>query len=219
MACVNAMADGRYYSTVAPGTNRQLSTDDIERLTGLIRNAKVIIMQLEIPLNVIELAIDIASESGVYSILNAAPAHALPSSVLKKVDCLIVNEVEGAFYANREITSISEANEGVAELLKQRMKQTSIITLGKNGSVLCNADGCIHFAADKSIIAVETTGSGDSYISGFAYMKMLGYSDEIACEFACRLAEKTITRVGAQDSMPTLAEVMDVFKKVTEESK
>ena len=89
-----------------------------------------------------------------------------------------------------------------------------VITLGKNGSVLLSENTKMHFEADQSVKPVETTGSGDSYVGAFAFMKANGCSDEEACEFASRCSQFTITKVGGQPSMPYLSDLDETETKI-----
>lgn len=206
LAAVNALQDGAVYATISAGANFDINSEDIKRLEELIRGSRILLLQMEIPMSVIECVIDLASFYGVYIILNAAPAKEMSEASLRKVDCLVVNEAEAGFYLSRSISSVEAAQESYPALL-ERVRETLIITLGSHGSLLCNSNGCRLFRADQSIKAVETTGAGDSYIGGFAYRKFWGDSDEDACLFAGRAAGYTITKIGAQIAMPTLQEL------------
>lgn len=207
VAEVNVLADGSVFATISTGANFDIANEDIDALDDLICGSKVLILQMEIPVPVVEYLINKASAHGVYILLNAAPAKAIAEQALQLVDCLVVNETEASFYAQTPICDVASAREHYGKLLC-KVKQTLIITLGKHGSLLCSAQGCTLFEADKTVKVIETTGAGDSYIGGFAYQKYLGNTDEEACRFASTVANVTVTKIGAQPAMPYLEEIV-----------
>lgn len=202
---VHALEDGSVYASIITGANFDMGTEEIDRLEYLIKNSRLLILQLEIPVPVVEHIITLAERHGVYTIVNAAPAKEIRKKILKKADCLIVNETEASFYAGVTISN----QEGVAEyakLLGGMAKNTVIVTLGSSGSVLLEQDK-ITVIDPVAVHAVETTGAGDSYIGSFAYGKFHGMADEAACRFAAKVSAVTVTKIGAQEAMPVLAEV------------
>lgn len=116
--------------------------------------------------------------------------------------------LEASFYAEEEIFDEETAKIHACKLTAMT-EGLVIITLGKNGSLLCRGDRCVPVPAVKVENVVETTGAGDSYIGTFAYGKYLGKDDEEACAFAARVSAITVTKVGAQGAMPTLDEMAD----------
>ncbi|MBR3126359.1 MAG: ribokinase [Mogibacterium sp.] len=213
LAAVLTMPDGVYYSTVAPGTNYEVEVAEIEARRDLIANASVAVFQSEITHQATERAIEIAHENGVYVVLNAAPAKPYSSECLSMVDCLIVNETEAEYYIGKKVSD-PESAMLLGEILREKCGGTVVITLGKNGSVLLSENTKMHFEADQSVKPVETTGSGDSYVGAFAFMKASGCSDEEACEFASRCSQFTITKVGGQPSMPYLSDLDETETKI-----
>lgn len=212
MAAVLTMTDGVYYSTVAPGSNYEITVEEIESVRSLIEHAAVAIFQNEITSEATELAMEIAHQNGVYIVYNAAPARQVPEKCLSWADCLIVNESEASFYLGKEINSVESAVQNYSPLLK-RTGGSLIITLGSHGSLLCNAERYLVYPTDPGVTAVETTGSGDSYVGAFAFMKAKGYSDEDACLFASMVSQYTVTKVGGQPSMPYWSDVADAWEK------
>jgi ribokinase len=202
IAAVHTLPDGVYYSTVAPGSNMDISKEDIDACKDLIEQVAVVVLQLEIPVPVVEYVIELAHRAGTYVILNAAPAAPLSESAMKQLDCFIVNEVEASYYLGKTIASFSDVQENYAVIMEKLDGGSCIITLGDRGSVLCNAKGTSTYTPTPGIKAIETTGSGDSYVGAFAYMRSEGHSEEEACAFASRVAEYTVTQVGAQNAMP-----------------
>lgn len=211
IAAVHTLPDGVYYSTVAPGTNFELTLDEVEKRKGLISGAKVVILQNEITQEVTYEVIRMAAKAGAYIVYNAAPAVEISEEILAMTDCLIVNEAEATCYVGSQIDSPESAVAQYPKLL-EKVKDILIITLGKNGSLLCTRNGTIHYLTDTTIKAVETTGSGDSYVGAFAFMKAKGADDDEACRFASMVSQYTITKVGGQPSMPAWEEIKDCWK-------
>ena len=101
---VHALEDGTVYASIITGANFDITSREIDGLDELIRNSRIVILQLEIPTEVVEHIIQKAKQYHVYTILNAAPAKEMDLEVLKMADCLIVNETEASFYAGVEVT-------------------------------------------------------------------------------------------------------------------
>ncbi len=180
LGIVHVLEDGSVYASIITGANDDIWFEDIDKNEAVIFGSKIIILQMEIPIPIVEYVIHKASERGVYVILNAAPAKAIDLEALKKASCLVVNETEASFYAGEEIfdevTAIKHAGK-----LTALTEGLVIITLGKNGSLLCSGGQCVLVPAVKVENVVETTGAGDSYIGAFAYGKYMGKDDEEAC--------------------------------------
>ena len=215
LAAVLTLPDGVYHSTVAPGSNFAITVAEIEALRSLIEGAALVIVQCEITHEATEYAIRMAHESGVYVLLNAAPARPISDACLSMVDCMIVNETEAAYYVGQPISSVEHAMQ-LAPELRKKVNDIVIITLGDKGSVLCTKEGVSYFAADETIKAIETTGSGDSYVGSFAFMKVNGSTDYEACDFASLVSQYTVTRIGGQPSMPTWRDIQGLWLKAKE---
>ena len=205
MGIVNVFDDGKLIATITRGANYDITNSDIDKIKDEIINAKIIILQMEIPIEVIEYVINLASKHDVYIILNAAPACKIKEEVLSKVNCLVVNETEASFYLNKEINDIKSSMDNCEELYR-KIKDLLIITLGENGSLLYDGKEKLHIKARKAEVT-ETTGAGDSFIGAFAYKLLNDSSYKEAAEFASLVSSITVTKIGAQDSMPTYEEV------------
>ena len=205
MGIVNVFDDGKLIATITRGANYDITNSDIDKIKDEIINAKIIILQMEIPIEVIEYVINLASKHDVYIILNAAPACKIKEEVLSKVNCLVVNETEASFYLNKEINDVKSSIENCEELYG-KIKDLLIITLGENGSLLYDGKEKLHIKARKAEVT-ETTGAGDSFIGAFAYKLLNDSSYKEAAEFASLVSSITVTKIGAQDSMPTYEEV------------
>ena len=205
MGIVNVFDDGKLIATITRGANYDITNSDIDKIKNEIISAQIIILQMEIPIEVIEYVINLASKHDVYIILNAAPACEIKEEVLSKVNCLVVNETEASFYLNKEINDVKSSIENCEELYG-KIKDLLIITLGENGSLLYDGKEKLHIKARKAEVT-ETTGAGDSFIGAFAYKLLNDSSYKEAAEFASFVSSITVTKIGAQDSMPTYEEV------------
>ncbi len=205
MGIVNVFDDGKLIATITRGANYDITNSDIDKIKNEIISAQIIILQMEIPIEVIEYVINLASKHDVYIILNAAPACKIKEEVLSKVNCLVVNETEASFYLNKEINDVKSSIENCEELYG-KIKDLIIITLGENGSLLYDGKEKLHIKARKAEVT-ETTGAGDSFIGAFAYKLLNDSSYKEAAEFASLVSSITVTKIGAQDSMPTYEEV------------
>ena len=205
MGVVNAMEDGSVFATIVRGANFQISKSQIDEIESLLQETKILILQMEIPQEINQYAIDKAKEAGCIVLMNAAPAEQISEEYLKKIDILVVNEVEAAFYLEEEMNSIEKAMEGAGKLC-ERYGNSCVITLGKEGAVVCDGEKT-SFIPSKKVPAVESTGAGDSFIGGMSYALVQKMGLREACEFATRCSAVTVCRYGAQPSMPVLEEV------------
>ncbi|WP_410512696.1 ribokinase [Paenibacillus sp. BR2-3] len=202
---VQALEDGTVAATISKGANYTLTRQHIEDAEPLLKKSSIVIFQLETPADVVEYGIHKACEHGCYVILNAAPAAELSSEALSKVNCLVVNEPEASFYCGAVIDDLDSAMLHCGDLFR-KIGGLLIITLGKGGSLLYDGINMLHVkAADAE--AIETTGAGDSYIGAFAYKLLEGEEIAEAAVFASKVAGITVTRIGAQPAMPTMAEL------------
>lgn len=198
---VNSLEDGRLVSTVYPGANREFSILDLAKDRDIILQSKVLIMQLELPLAILEYVYDLIKDTNIVLILNPSPAQTIPQEILKRVDFLIVNEVEASFYANAEISDYQSSLKHYQSILNL-INGVVVITLGENGSLICKADGATYIEPMR-VDAVDTTGAGDSYMGAFV-VKWLETGDiELSAKFATQVSSITVMNVGAQDAMPS----------------
>ena len=190
---------------VAPGANMKLMSEDIEPFTDLIKNSKVVLLQLETPLETVEYIADIAYQNNVKLILNPAPAQKLSENLLKKVWLITPNETEASLLTGVEVKDAASAVKAAEHLLKMGIKNV-IITLGENGSLLCNEKGSEHFKAFTAK-AVDTTAAGDVFNGTLAVAVTNEKTLQEAINFAAAAAAISVTREGAQPSIPTHSEI------------
>jgi len=168
-----------------------------------------VVAQLEVPLETIACAAHLAQEAGVPFILDPAPAVELPRDLLRCVSVLTPNETEARILAGVEVTDESSAREAAERLLASGV-QAVVVTMGAQGYLL--ADGAsMEFVRATVVEAVDATAAGDAFTGSLAVGLAQGQSLRDAAEFAARVAAYSVTKMGAQPSMPTRQEV-DAFQ-------
>jgi ribokinase len=190
------LAEGDNSIIVVPGANYEVDKTYIDKNIEVIKSAKIVLLQLEIPIEVVEYVIDICSKNKVKTILNPAPIQKLKEDTLEKLDYLTPNEHEF------EILYGSKREE---EMLKKH-KNKLIITKGSEGVSFSDGDKVINIPSNK-VEVVDTTGAGDTFNGSFAYSLVKGMSIKESIEFANKAAAISVTKFGAQGGMPTLKEV------------
>jgi ribokinase len=205
LGIVNSLEDGKLISTISKGANYSVTTEDIDRASEVFERSKIVILQLEIPKEIVEYTITLAKKHECYVILNAAPAREVDEEYLRMVDCFVVNETEASFYSGENITTVEDADRN-CEKLYEYANHLLVITLGEKGSVLYDGKSK-YFFPSKKVNVVETTGAGDSYTGALAYAIMNGKSIGEMGELASEVSSRTVTKIGGQDAMPTLEEI------------
>lgn len=175
MAFINVSAEGENHIVLVAGANSMMRPADLDDMKTIIESCDIIMMQLEIPLDVVEYALHLAVEQRKKVILNPAPAQDLPMELLRHVYALIPNETELAILSGMP-TSTEQEIIAAARHLKARGVDRIIVTMGKNGSYLIGEDEETYIPAFP-VKAVDTTGAGDSYVAAFAVGKTKGLSD------------------------------------------
>jgi ribokinase len=190
---------------VVPGSNHALTQADIEPLDRLLRDARLLICQLEVPLDTVRFALQAARRHGCTTLLNAAPILPLDDALLALVDWLVVNEIEAAALAGQAIDTPDDARSAVAHL-RRRGCRNLLITLGAQGTVAAFGDELRHFKAQK-VAAIDTTGAGDTFVGGFGVAIAQGLAPEAAIRLGQAAAAIAVTRAGAQTAMPYRDEI------------
>jgi ribokinase len=190
---------------VTPGANMRIAPGDVEAAAGRIRTADVLLMQLEIPLDAIERAIDIAREADTKCILNPAPARPLPDRILAKVHLLTPNQNEAKVLTGVAADSLEGAAAAGTALLNRGV-QTVIVTLGAQGALVVRPDGAQHIPG-ACVQALDTSGAGDAFMGGLAVALAEGKTLQEATRFANLVGALSTTKRGAMPSMPSRSEV------------
>jgi ribokinase len=191
---------------VVAGSNGHLSPAVVERFDALLGQADILVCQLEIPMATVAHVLARGKALGKTVILNPAPAHqALPADWYPLIDYLIPNESEAALLTGLPVDSLATAEAAAAVLLAAGAGKV-IVTLGAQGSLFATPDGSRHFPA-RAVQALDTTAAGDTFVGGFAAALAKGQSEAQAIAFGQAAAALSVTRAGAQPSIPTLSEV------------
>ena len=201
-----AVADsGENSIVVAPEANALLSLDDITAATPAIQSSSVVIAQLEVPVESVRLAFQIARQYGVTTVLNPAPAQSLDESIMALTDILICNATEAEKLTWLAVMNITGA-EAAAPILLSRGPKVVVITVGAYGSIVATEQG-MTFIASFSVPVLDTTGAGDTFVGAFAFCYAQGDDPITAARYANAAAALSVGSAGAQPSLPTQNEV------------
>ncbi|MBC3209304.1 ribokinase [Pseudomonas sp. SWRI111] len=191
---------------IVAGANAAMTPAVIDRFDAVLQDADVVICQLEIPDATVGHALKRARALGKTVILNPAPAsRPLPADWFAAIDYLIPNESEAAALSGLPVDSLQTAEKAASHLLAMGASKV-IVTLGAEGSLFANGKGFEHFPAPK-VKAVDTTAAGDTFVGGFAAALAAGSSEAEAIRYGQIAAALSVTRAGAQPSIPRLSDV------------
>ncbi|QXI08185.1 ribokinase [Pseudomonas tensinigenes] len=191
---------------IVAGANGAMTPAVIDRFDAVLQAADVIICQLEIPDATVGHALKRARALGKIVILNPAPAsRALPADWFAAIDYLIPNESEATVLSGLPVDSLETAERAASKLIAMGAGKV-IITLGAQGSLFANGQSFEHFPAPK-VKAVDTTAAGDTFVGGFAAALANGKSEAEAIRYGQIAAALSVTRAGAQPSIPIQSDV------------
>ncbi|MBR7636920.1 ribokinase [Janthinobacterium lividum] len=196
--------NGQNSIVIAGGANDLLSPAHIDAAQGLIEQADIVVLQLETPMATVVHAIKLARSLGKTVVLNPAPAASLPEGVLELVDYLIPNEIEAAMLAG--VSPEGADAKALAAALQKLGSDNVIITLGSKGVHAALYGGDFTFPAEV-VQAVDTTAAGDTFIGGFVAGLASGMDEAEAIQQGQRAAAWSVTKPGAQTSIPHLHEL------------
>jgi ribokinase len=200
-AFITVTPDGENSITVAPGANRSLTPGDVEAAAEAIGDARVFVAQMEVPVQTVLRAVEVAAEEGTRALVNLAPTFEVPRDLLEKLDPLVVNEHEAAFLLGREVEGVKGALSAAPELLSSGPR-SAVITIGEEGAVLADGESVEHLPAPE-VEVVDTTGAGDAFVGALATQIARGASLREAVAFAVRAGAAAVTKEGAQGALPT----------------
>ena len=205
VALITVDAKGENCIVVAPGANNRLLPADIDAVADAIRHSEYLLMQMEIPMETIEHAAAIACEAGKKVVLNPAPAACLSDRLLSGLYLITPNRSE-----SRLLTGVTvadwESAERAADVLLERGVGNDVITLGSLGSLVRNRELSERVPACR-VEAVDTTAAGDVFNGALCVALAEGRTLVEAVRFATRASAISVTRMGAQSSIPTRSEL------------
>lgn len=191
---------------IVAGANGALTPPVVDQFDAVLQAADVLICQLEVPYDTVGHVLRRGRELGKTVILNPAPASgALPVDWYGSIDYLIPNESEAAALSGLPVESLETAKAAASQLIAMGAGKV-IITLGAEGSLFANGQGFQLFPAPR-VTAVDTTAAGDTFVGGFAAALAGGSNEVEAIRFGQVAAALSVTRAGAQPSIPRLSDV------------
>ncbi|MEA4954557.1 MAG: ribokinase [Pseudoflavonifractor sp.] len=198
--------------TVIPGANQTLTLEKISWLRDKIYLYDMLLLQFELPMELIETVAGWARDAGVPVMVNPAPAAPISHVLLSYATYFSPNEHEAALIAGHPIriqngAVCSEDVAAVAAVFRERGVEHLIITLGEHGSVVADREGVSYTPCVSMPRVADPTAAGDSFVAAFCTGLCAGLSKENALDFASHAAAITVSRIGAMPSLPTLEQV------------
>ena len=199
--------NGQNRIIVVPGANYEVDNSYIDRHLDTIKNCDILVTQLEIPMETVKYSLKKAKELGKITILNPAPANKLDEEIISNSDYIIPNETELEILSGIPVTD-EESVINAANILLDKGVKGLIVTLGSKGCMFISKTERKSFPAYQ-VKAIDTTAAGDSFIGGFVNGLASGLTFEEAIDRGTKVAAISVTRIGAQTSIPTLEEVLN----------
>lgn len=205
VAMITVADNGDNTIVVYPGANGKIDEKWLEANEALIMSADCILVQLEIPINVVMKAVKIASDNNVKVIFNPAPAKEFPNDIFKYVDIITPNETE-----LKKISGKEDIKEGAMELI-ERGANSVVVTLGEQGSMYIDKDNTIS-AGSFTVKSIDSTAAGDAFNAALG-IKLIESDDiEDGLKYSNAVGALVTTKLGAQTSLPFKNEVETFIK-------
>lgn len=214
VAMIVVAEKGENSIVITPGANALLTPEDLDANLEIIRSAGIVLTQLEIPIETVRHLAEICSREEVPLILDPAPARELPLDLLKNIEWFTPNETEAAFFIGRSngVANTLDPAPMAQRLLKNGVRGV-VLKLGSRGAYLASATGQTGFLDPFPVEPIDTTAAGDAFNGAFATGLMLKMKPVEAARFAAAAAAISVTRAGAQFSMPVMAEVEQMMSR------
>ena len=206
VALISVDGEGENHIVVAPGANNTLHIDTIDTALSSLPENAIVLMQLEIPIETVAHVISFAKDSNRKVILDPAPARELPENFLDGLFLITPNETEATHLSGIEVIDQNSAKAAAKKLLQTGVKNVAI-TMGTDGVLLASGDDNLQLIASPTVNAVDTTAAGDCFNGALSVALANGLELEDGINKACHAASISVTRKGAQDSMPFSNEV------------
>lgn len=200
VALITVDSKGENCIVVASGANASLDTTDISSAKNEIESGDILLMQLEIPMETVEYAAELAFRKGVKVILNPAPARTLSDQLLKKLYILVPNKSEAEILSGVKVSDWESAKDA-ARVIHEKGVRIVIITLGRLGSLVYE-NNIFHQIDAPAVTAVDTTAAGDTFCGALCVGLSEDKSVIDSVRFATRASALTVTKMGAQSSIP-----------------
>jgi len=201
VALINVDASGENCITVAPGSNANLLPAETETAIQTAESGALVLLQLEIPLPTVEYVIRKAAERGLRVILNPAPAQPLPADLFPNLFLITPNETEAELLTGIRVTDLPTAQQAAQKFHDMGVTNV-VITLGSKGAYLHTPENQGQLIEAPSVKAIDTTAAGDCFNGALTVALSEGKPLPNAVAFACKAASISVTRMGAQASVP-----------------
>ena len=210
VALIMVDEEGNNVIVVAPGANQKLSSEDVKKAQSCIASSGALVLQLEVPMATVEFAARLAFSCGVPVILDPAPAQKLSMELLKIVDVLKPNETEAQILTGIKVADKNSARKAAENLLDCGVKAV-VLTMGAKGFLFAGSDG-VEFVPGIKVKAIDATAAGDAFTGALAVKMAERKPLREAALFANYVAALSVTKMGAQSSMPTRQAVESFIK-------
>ncbi|UZR98339.1 ribokinase [Chondrinema litorale] len=209
IALILVDSKGENSISIAPGANKALTADQIDKAISEFEDAEYLLMQLEIPLDTVNYTANLAANNNVKIILNPAPAQQLPDSLLKKLYIITPNETEAQLLTGIEVKDEPSAH-NAAKALREKGVDIVIITLGAKGAYFLS-ETHHKLVSPPKVSVVDTTAAGDTFNGALTVALAEGRNLIDAIHFANKAAALSVTKMGAQNAIPTREELLKAF--------
>lgn len=213
VAAITLEKNGENRIIVIPGANNRLSPAIIDKFREKIIKAQVVLLQLEIPLETVIKTIEIAHEYQIKVVVDPAPARELPEEIYQKIDYLLPNERELGQLCEKY--NLKTEKDKINKLLDLGVRGV-LVTKGRQGATYYTKDEIVEQSAIETE-AVDTTGAGDAFAGGFVFGLHKGWDVIKTIKFAICVAGLSVKKQGAQNSLPTMDEVQEVFSLMSDD--
>lgn len=208
------VVNGNNFIILNGGANQQVEPDYIDRHIDKIREADIIVLQLEIPIKTVAYTIKLAKELGKKVILDPAPAQKLPEEIYQGLYLIKPNETEVSILTGKDSSTEEGVLEGIQNLKKLGVTN-AMVTVGKDGVIFNDGNETLH-KYTPSVKVADTTAAGDCFTGALALSLSKGNSMEDSVAFANAAATVAVMREGAQASLPTYEEAIDCYRQYSD---
>lgn len=212
IAMIQVADSGENSIVISAGANAHLTTDIVDKFKQKILDADALLMQLETPLDAIIYATKIAKQAGKHTVLNPAPAKALPDELLAQLTMITPNETEAEVLTGVKVVDEQSAAQAAA-VFHQKGVAIVLITLGAKG-VFISHNALQKIIPGFRVQAKDTTAAGDTFNGALVTALLEQKSLEEAIQFAHAAAAISVTRFGAQTSIPSRQETLDFLDNI-----
>lgn len=210
VALIIVDVEGNNVIAVASGADMGCCKEDIDKADEAIRSSDIVLIQLEIPISVVEYAVNKALKEKVKVILNPSPAQQLTDELLRKIYILTPNEKEAETLSNIHVRDLESAKKVAKDILKRGVENV-ILTVGKEGAIVATKKETVHIEG-LEVNTVDATGAGDAFCGALAVAISSGKNLKEAVLYSNCAGALVTTKIGAQEALPTAIELQNFMK-------